>query len=196
MTLHATTPGTTDARRVVVGASLAFAAMLVIGGWLLLWVRGQSLLSVFDSAHVWNRALLGAALGILAAAGCAGIVSSVPQFARLRALAEHAVEGIEPRWHTMLIVALAAGLSEEFFFRGALEPVAGPWLGAAAFVVLHGAVRLRNRGVIAFAVFLFAASLGFSALNARNGLEAAMAAHVAYDLTMFAWLSRPRPGAR
>jgi membrane protease YdiL (CAAX protease family) len=41
-----------------------------------------------------------------------------------------------------------------------------------------------------FASFLFAASMGLSAINRRQGLECAMAAHAAYDFAMLAWLSR------
>jgi membrane protease YdiL (CAAX protease family) len=61
-------------------------------------------------------------------------------------------------------------------------------------MALHGAFRLRDRGVAAFAAFLFLASTGLSGINAWQGLEAAMAAHAAYDLVMFAWLSRMASG--
>jgi membrane protease YdiL (CAAX protease family) len=131
------------------------------------------------------------------ASGNAAVVARLRAFERVRRLAYHAVEGIEPRWHTMLVVALAAGIGEEVFFRGALDPVAGRWLTAAAFVALHGAFRIRDRGSIAFAAFLYAASLGLSALNEWKGLECAIAAHAAYDLAMLAALVRgaaaPRP---
>jgi membrane protease YdiL (CAAX protease family) len=188
--MNASTPGTHDARRVVVGATVAFAALLVVGGWLILWARDRSLLSVFAASNLESRLVIGAVVGVAAAAVCAVIVRWVPQLERLRRLAEHATEGIEPRWHTMLAVATAAGVSEEFFFRGALEPAIGAWLSGLAFVVLHGAIRLRDPGTAAFAVFLFGASMGLSALNRWQGLEAAMAAHTAYDLAMLAWLSR------
>jgi hypothetical protein len=188
--MRATTPGTSDARRVVVGASLAFAALLTLGAWLLLWARGETLPSVFDSGQRGQRVLVGASIGALAASVCALVVRRARGFARLRALAQHAVEGIEPRWHTVLIVALAAGFSEELFFRGALEPAIGRWFASLAFIALHGAHRLRDPGTGALAAFLFGASVGLSALNAWKGLEAAMAAHAAYDLTMLAWLAR------
>lgn len=186
--MTSTTPGTGDARRTVVGASLVFAVLLLGGGWLWLLVSDRHAASLFDTSQLWQRILIGIAAGTLAASACALVVQRLPAFARLRRLAQHAVEGIEPRWHTMLVVSLAAGVSEEFFFRGVIEPVAGRWLTAAGFVALHGALRIRDRGGITFAAFLFAASLGLSALNAWQGLEATMAAHAAYDLTMLLWL--------
>jgi predicted small integral membrane protein len=41
-----------------------------------------------------------------------------------------------------------------------------------------------------FAAFLYAASIGLSGLNAWQGLECSIAAHVAYDLVMLMWLVR------
>jgi membrane protease YdiL (CAAX protease family) len=189
--MSAITPGTHDARRVVVVASVGFAALLVAGGALILRARGLNVFSVFSPTEVWTRMAIGCSIGALAAGVCAMVVSRLPQFMQLRRLAGHAVEGIEPRWHTTLLVALSAGVSEEFFFRAALEPAIGRWFSGLAFVALHGALRLRSRGMAAFAVFLFAASLGLSALNRWKGIEAAMSAHAAYDLTMLIWLSRP-----
>jgi membrane protease YdiL (CAAX protease family) len=98
------------------------------------------------------------------------------------------VEGIEPRWHTILVVALAAGVGEEIFFRGALDPVAGRWITGLAFVAVHGALRIRSRNRLMFAVFLYAASAGLSGLYRWQGLECAIAAHASYDLVMLIWL--------
>ena len=190
--MNATTPGTGDARRLVVGASAAFAAVLVAASWLLLRLRGENLAGAFDSPDLMRRIAVGVGAGVVAATVCALVVRWLPGFAKLRRLAYHALEGIEPRWHTMVMVSLAAGLGEELFFRGALEPAVGRWFASAAFVALHGALRIKDRGALAFAVFLFAASLGLSALNAWKGLEAAMSAHAAYDLVMLAWLAHPR----
>lgn len=190
MSSRMSTPGTGDARRVVVGASLVFAIVLIAGGVLILWGRHVPILSVFDAHERVERIAIGTGIGALAAIVCALVVYRVPALARLRHLAGHAIEGIEPRWHTMVAVSLAAGISEEFFFRGALEPVIGSWFTSLAFMALHGAFRLRDRGVAAFAAFLFLASTGLSGINAWKGLEAAMAAHAAYDAVMFGWLAK------
>lgn len=184
------TPDTGDARRVVVSASLSFGGVLLVAGVLVLWLAGRHPLSVFDAGAMAVRAITGAVAGTVAALSCVAVVRRLPALAALRRRAGEAVEGIEPRWHTMVAVALAAGISEEYFFRGALEPLIGPVFAAIAFAALHGALRIRDRGAILFAVFLLLASFGLSALNRWRGLECAMAAHTAYDLVMFAWLAR------
>jgi len=185
--MNPSTPDAGDARRVVVGASLTFAFVLLLATWVLLRVRGLSVVTLF-SADAWlARTMTGCALGIAAGCVCLAAVR-MRRFAGLRRLAADAVEGLEPRWHTVLFVSLAAGVSEEAFFRGALEPAAGIVISTIAFVALHGALRWRARRTPVLAVFLTVASLGLSALCARQGLEAAIAAHTLYDATVLAGL--------
>jgi membrane protease YdiL (CAAX protease family) len=183
------TSGTNDARRVITVASVSLAAVLVLAA-----VGLRRLTHVetplFTSEHVLDRALIGLAIGAALATINAILVARLPVFERVQRLAHHALEGIEPRWHTMVVVALAAAFGEEIFFRGALDPVAGKWLTGIAFVAVHGALRIRNRNGILFALFLYAASIGLSGLNGWQRLECAIAAHAAYDLTMLHWLVR------
>jgi membrane protease YdiL (CAAX protease family) len=185
--MPAKTPGTREARGVITAASVTLAAVLVLAALLLrrLTHRHDPL---FSAEHLALRLIIGAAIGSALAILNAVLVARLPAFERVRRLAHHAVEGIEPRWHTMLIVALAAGVGEEFFFRGALDPLVGPWFTALGFVIVHGAIKIRDRNGLMFATFLYAASVGLSALNAWQGLEAAMAAHACYDLVMLLWL--------
>lgn len=186
--MQPTTPGSGDARRVVAGASAALAVLLVIAAFMLRWITHRNHVPFFESEHVLGRVVIGSVIGAALASANAALVARLSAFARLRRLAHHAVEGIEPRWHTVIVVALSAGVGEEVFFRGALDPLAGRWLTAAAFVALHGALRIRDRNGLAFAVFLYAASVGLSALNRWNGLECAISAHASYDLVMLIWL--------
>jgi hypothetical protein len=188
--MHATTPGTRDVRRFIVAASLVFAVLLLAGAWLLLRVRGEPFTGIFDADRLASRIATGVAIGTGAGLLCGQVVSRARPLERLRMMAREAIEGIEPRWHTFAIVSVAAGVSEEVFFRAALEPLTGRWLAALGFVALHGALRVKSRGSLAFAVFLFAASTGLSALCAWRGLEAAIAAHAAYDLAVLAGLKR------
>jgi len=187
--MPANTPGTREARGVITAASIALAAVLVLAALVLrrLTHRHDPL---FSAEHLALRLVIGAAIGSALAILNAVLVARLPAFERVRRLAHHAVEGIEPRWHTMLIVALAAGVGEEFFFRGALDPLVGPWFTALGFVIVHGAIKIRDRNGLAFAGFLYAASIGLSALHGWQGLEAAMAAHTAYDLVMLVFLVR------
>ncbi len=185
------TPGTREARLVISAASLGLGVVLALAAILLRKLTYQSA-TLFSSEQLALRILIGAAIGAALAAVNAALVARLSAFARVRRLAHHAVEGIEPRWYTMVTVALAAGVGEEIFFRGALDPLVGRWFTALGFVILHGAIRIRDWNSAAFAVFLYTASVGLSALNAWKGLECAIAAHACYDLVMLLWLASPR----
>ena len=187
--MQSTAPGSSDARRAITVASVSLAAVLIGAAFLLRRLtHGQQ--PLFQHDHALVRAAIGAVIGAVIASINALLVSRLRVFERISHLAHHAVEGIEPRWHTDVIVALAAGFGEEIFFRGALDPVLGQWLTGLAFVALHGALRIRNRNHLMFAAFLYAASIGLSGLNRWQGLECAIAAHSAYDLAMLVWLVR------
>lgn len=182
--------GTGDARRAITVASVSLAAVLILAAVGLRWLTHRDYAPLFHSEHAPLRVAIGAFIGAALASINALVVARGRVFSRVRRLAYHAVEGIEPRWHTSLVVALTAAFGEEIFFRGALDPVAGRWLTAVAFVAVHGALRIRTRGGAALAAFLYAASVGLSTLNGWKGLEAAIAAHAGYDLAMLAWLVR------
>src|SRR5262245_44182609 len=120
------TPGTREARLVIAAASLGLAAVLVAAGLLLRKLTHQHE-ALFHRDQLVLRSVIGAAIGSALAILNAALVARLPAFARVRRLAHHAVEGIEPRWYTIVIVALAAGIGEELFFRGALDPLIGSW---------------------------------------------------------------------
>jgi len=183
-----TARGARDLRRLVVSSSVAFAVLLSALGWAVLRFRGMTFRAPFAAADPLRQAAIGLVIGAAAGAACLAVVSRTRRLAGLRRLATSAIEGLEPRWYDIALVSVSAGWGEEFFFRGALQPMAGVWLTSAAFVLLHGVLRHRSGGGALFAVFLFAASVGLGFLAVGAGIVAAMSAHAAYDLTVLAGL--------
>ena len=74
------------------------------------------------------------------------------------------------------VIALAPGIAEEAFFRGALQPRLGIWLSALAFAAVHTQYALT---VDTLLVFVLGAGLGVirRALNTTSS----MTAHTAYN---------------
>ena len=52
-------------------------------------------------------------------------------------------ESIRPNGSDLFLIAVLAGWSEELFFRGTIQPLAGAWLTSLFFVVAHGGDRHR-----------------------------------------------------
>lgn len=75
-----------------------------------------------------------------------------------------------------LLLALASGVGEEVFFRGALLPVAGLWLQAAMFALLHIA---PGRQFLPWTAMAFVMGVAFGALSLSLGdLGAPIVAHI------------------
>lgn len=186
-------------RRVVVGLSVSFGIALTVAAWLVRvpW-EGRSFGGLFDTSGLVPRMAVGAACGVAGAGLALAVVRLVPSLAGFRRLVRESFEGIEPRWVDLVLIATVAGWSEELFFRGVLQPVIGLWLAAVAFVVLHGIVVIRTWGRFFFGAMVFTAGVLLGLLYEWRGLEAAMTAHAAYDLTVLAGLrwaiARRTPG--
>ncbi len=148
----------------------------------LLWrmaTPGESILhpSAEAAARAWS---LSAALGVGVAAGLAaiGVSEVLTRWTTLgRALSDLLAESIGPldRPNAWLL-ALASGLAEEMFFRGALQPQ----VGLVAASLLFGAAHfMPRRELVLWSVFAVGIGLGLGALYEWTGqLAAPVAAHV------------------
>lgn len=78
----------------------------------------------------------------------------------------------------VVVISLAAGIGEELFFRGVLQPEVGLIPASLVFGVLH----MGTRGTIAFGGWaaVMGAALGWLAV-ATEGLLAPIVAHAVYD---------------
>lgn len=87
----------------------------------------------------------------------------------------------------IVVIGIAAGLGEEWLFRGVLQPL----LGLPVASVLFGLAHMGGRHMLAFAVWASAmgAALGGLAI-VTGGLIAPMVAHGFYDMLALAYLRR------
>jgi len=92
----------------------------------------------------------------------------------------------------VVFLSFCAGVGEEIFFRGALQPLLSVfinpylalWIVALFFVAIHGYFSLKNKRINIFAILLtlFIGLLGWSAL--KHSLWLAISGHFAYDLVL------------
>ena len=81
---------------------------------------------------------------------------------------------------TALLLALIPAMSEEIFYRGALQPVFGVLLSSLFFTATHLQYAFTPAVLI-----LFAVSLGFAWLRTRFHTSAAIFAHALYNFLPF-----------
>jgi uncharacterized protein len=140
-------------------------------------------------ARVLLHALLGMAVGLLLVVASRAWTHRSPAGRSLaRALAE-AVGPLPTR--ALLALALASGLAEEAFFRGALQPRVGWLVATLLFALAHLAPR---RELAPWAAFAAVAGGIFGALFAATGsLVAPATAHVVVNALNLQWLARGGP---
>ena len=83
-------------------------------------------------------------------------------------------------------LSVAAGIGEELFFRGFLQPVAGLLAASLAF----GAAHVAGARMVAFGVWAAGMGLVLGGLVvATGGIVAAIVAHACYDVMAFNYLT-------
>ena len=84
----------------------------------------------------------------------------------------------------VIFLSICAGVGEEVFFRGTIQPLIGIVLTALFFVVIHGYFSFKNKRVNIFAVLLtlFIVLIGWAAKE--YSIWQAISAHFSYDLVL------------
>jgi len=98
------------------------------------------------------------------------------------------LHGLNPLW-----MGLCAGIGEELFFRGALQPLVGLWWTSLVFTFLHyqtGGFRTMNRMKWVYAGLVFLASLLLGYVFDALGLFAAALTHSTIDVVGLVVLRR------
>jgi len=167
-------------------AVLGEGALIVLGG---IWIYAGHLPVRFGDPAVAVAAGAGTALGLSTAQWwLQRHAPNVPPVARLRQLTRTL---LVPLFAPLSLPELAAisvlaGLGEEIFFRGAMQPALGWPIATLAFALAHATRRSWT-----LAVWALAAGAGLAALAiATDGLLAPIVAHAVYDFVALIWVQR------
>lgn len=90
----------------------------------------------------------------------------------------------------VFFLSICAGVGEEVFFRGVIQPILGVWLTAFMFVAIHGYFSFKNKRINIFAILLtlFIAFIGWASKSYSIWL--AISAHFSYDLVLLFYYKR------
>jgi hypothetical protein len=92
-------------------------------------------------------------------------------------------------------VSLCAGIGEEIFFRGVVQPLpyCGVWVTAIFFVAIHGYLNPMDWRISIYGVYMTILIAGLGYLTDYMGLTTAMVAHTMIDVVLFSYLTK-EPG--
>ena len=174
--------------------SLVLEGLLAMFG--VFWLEQQGLELVPTIGASWEGTMGGLVLG------CAGAGLSIltysrlaPRFGPLRAwrqwVEEQLVPFLEPAGAgTALAISVSAGVGEELFFRGAMQPALGLPVTALAFGLAHVGGLLRREALPLFLyTLLYGLAIGWG-YQLIDVLWPLIVAHAAFDFLVMLYLLR------
>ncbi|MDQ3192165.1 MAG: CPBP family intramembrane metalloprotease [Bacteroidota bacterium] len=129
------------------------------------------------------QVLIGIAYGLFSA-GIAWFIISRVIFTKERGFYKKMISQLNLSNTKIIFISLSAGVGEEIFFRGAIQPFLGVWLTAIAFVALHGYLNPTNWRMSIYGVAMVILMGGFGYLFEFVGLITVMTAHTVFDIVL------------
>jgi membrane protease YdiL (CAAX protease family) len=174
--------------RRILSLALATQAGLIVLAW--------GLSHELDTPLRWGAPLRDGLIGIAAAGGLAAGNHAL----LTRAPANWLTTGVREVYHETLVplfggvgpvgivmLGAAAGIGEEWLFRGVLQPAAG----VVPSTILFGLAHVGGRRMLPFGVWAMGMGLVMAALtSATAGITAATVAHGVYDMLALAYIRR------
>lgn len=162
---------------------VAFPAL----SWPIFYLTNQSWEEVFfcppeNSWSILNFAAAGIIFGLMMI-----WMTELPYFEKSLAKYKNLLSQFKLNVGHVIFLSFCAGVGEEIFFRGAVQPLLGIYITAFIFVAIHGYFSVKNKKVNIFALALtcFIMLLGWAAKELS--LWHAIAGHFAYDLVLLAF---------
>jgi membrane protease YdiL (CAAX protease family) len=98
------------------------------------------------------------------------------------------IGGLGLKGYDIVIISFCAGVGEELFFRGAIQPWLGIWITSIVFVAIHGYLSPSNKPLTVYGLCMVLVIAGMGYLARYAGLFSAMIAHTIIDIYLFAKL--------
>ena len=181
-------------RKAVVVIALAIEGVLfcLYLGWA--WWRGAGTAQLFGGD--WALSALYGAIGGLLLLGVnltlfEAVAPRYPRFDQCRRFKEEYIIPLARMLRPIdaLVVSAAAGIGEEFFFRGVLQVEIGVLLSSIIFAAVHFGPAIRQYSLVALIYFLV--SLYFAAIySVTQDLWAVALAHGLYDFLVILFIRR------
>lgn len=159
------------------------AIWMILGAVIIHFGQDRTVLDAFtEGAPIWIQLASGLGFGILF--GVMG-VQLMKDPTLKDALAEYEIiktlNELNLGKAQQISVSAVAGITEEFLFRAAIQPVIGIWLTSLIFVGVHGYIKITSVPKFLFTLFTFLLSMMLGYLYMSFGLYSAVMAHFIYD---------------
>jgi membrane protease YdiL (CAAX protease family) len=171
---------------------LAIATLFVLGGLGLLispYVRGIGMVEFLAGPErFWLQLLSGIIIGFVTAKAGWQIVE-LPLLSNTKKFFSGLIGPLKLDTAQIIFISVCAGVGEELFFRGAIQPVLGIWFTAILFVLLHGYLNPFNFPLTIYGVYMVLVVGVLGLITEHFGILAAIIAHTLIDIVLLKELS-------
>lgn len=172
---------------------MALATILIFGGlgvWLVPMAREVDVMQ-FLAGHkaMVIQCFFGLAIGLTSAMAGWQIVE-LPFLHGAKMFFVNIVKPLKLSLIEIVFISVCAGVGEELFFRGAVQPYLGIWYTAFLFVLLHGYISLTNLPLTLYGLYMVLV-IGVLGLFVEHvGIVTAMVGHTVIDVILIYRLSK------
>lgn len=171
---------------------LALGTLIVFGGVgsiLIPYVRDMELNAFFVGVErIWVQVLVGTVFGTITAMAGWQIVE-LPIMAKIKTFFGGMIQPLKLSNVQIVFISICAGVGEELFFRGAIQPLLGIWMTSFLFVLLHGYLNPFNLPLTYYGLYMILVIGVLGLVTEHLGILTAMIAHTIIDVILLAKLS-------
>jgi uncharacterized protein len=175
---------------------LALGTIVVFGGLgvvLIPFVRDVDLtLFLSGSKAFWIQIGVGLAFGVVSAKAGWQIVE-LPKLHKTKVFFAEIIQPLKLNIVEILLISVCAGVGEELFFRGVVQPLLGIWVTSLLFVLLHGYLNPFNIPLTFYGIFMVLVIGVMGLFTEHVGILTAIIAHVTIDFILLQKLSNVKP---
>jgi len=173
--------------------ALAMGTLLVFGGLGVLiipFVRNVRIVHFLGgSDQYWLQIILGIIVGIITAKAGWQIVE-LPKLTKTKVFFSNLIKPLNLNMLEIIFISICAGVGEELFFRGAIQPILGVWMTAILFVLLHGYLNPFNIPLTFYGMYMVLVIGVLGLMTEHFGILTAIIAHSIIDIILLTELSR------
>lgn len=171
---------------------LALGTLIVFGGLgvaLIPYVRDMRIDAFFLGVErIWFQVFAGVLFGIITAKASWQIVE-LPIMAKTKTFFVSLINPLKLNTSQIVFISICAGVGEELFFRGAIQPMLGIWMTSILFVLLHGYLNPFNLPLTYYGIYMVLVIGVLGLMTERLGILTAMIAHTIIDIILLKELS-------
>lgn len=136
----------------------------------------------------WIQVLVGLLFGIISAKAGWQIVE-LPMMAKTKTFFSSLIQPLKLNNIQIVFISICAGVGEELFFRGAIQPMLGIWITSILFVLLHGYLNPFNLPLTYYGIYMILVIGVMGLMTEHLGILTAMIAHTMIDIILLRELS-------